>query len=103
MMLNTDICLAYDVGRRSLRFDTVAGKLQRCCLWTADSFKDFFVGENGNLTCGCVGGGPLQKGQCIFETCCESMGPGPACNGHDIFGRPNRNGGNRIMKPDHPR
>jgi len=88
MMLNTDMCLAFQVGRArrgqgGVRLpDTVAAANGNCCLWTSRDNTAFLDG----IECECQA---ISKDEgCTLRNCCNrpDMRIGGPCSGHSVFG-----------------
>jgi len=86
MMLNTDMCLAFQVGRPRRQNgqrlpDTVAANNGNCCLWTGDGNPIL-----DGIECECQARSKSEG--CTVENCCSrpDMSIGGPCSGHSIFG-----------------
>jgi len=85
MMLNTDMCLAFDVGPRRVGGrrvpGTVAANNGNCCLWTS---RDSPMLDG--IECECQAEG--KSVGCTAGNCCSrpDMQVGGPCQGHAVFG-----------------
>jgi len=77
MMLNTDMCLAYQSGRQEPLTRAEDGNHSNCCLW-----KDAGDSDMDDVICNCQANDVSQG--CTFGNCCASGG---GCPGNDPFRR----------------